>query len=119
MGRNSGITAFTKERHRGGDQPLTRIRVAFRATCSHRLPKLGGKGNHTSWATGVKRHQPLLQNSSIEEYTEMLQEKAAVKFLILVNIEEFNLKGLRERFQPLNPVLLSLESLSAKSELRF
>jgi hypothetical protein len=54
---------------------------------------LGGKGNHTSWATRDKRHKPLRQNSSIDEYTEKLLEKAAVKFLILVKIEEFNLKA--------------------------
>ncbi|BDQ66832.1 hypothetical protein NUITMVS3_43110 [Shewanella xiamenensis] len=65
---------------------------------------MGGKGNHTSWATGNKRHKPLQQNSSTDEYTEKLLEKAAVKFLILIKIEEFNLKGLSLRYQTVKTI---------------
>ncbi|ESE40901.1 hypothetical protein SHD_2458 [Shewanella decolorationis S12] len=66
---------------------------------------MGGKGNHTSWATRDQRHKPLQQNSSIEEYTEKLLEKAAVKFLILIKTEEINLKGLSLRYQRVKPFL--------------
>ncbi|MGL6013535.1 MAG: hypothetical protein ACRC0J_18840, partial [Shewanella oncorhynchi] len=79
---------------------------------------MGGKWHNPLWATGNKRHGKLQQNSSIDEYTEKPHKKAAVKFLIFIDIEEFNprtawLKFRYRSIEKLSGLLLKIYTVKA------
>ncbi|GGN14420.1 hypothetical protein GCM10007984_10900 [Shewanella putrefaciens] len=79
---------------------------------------MDGKRDQPLWTTGDERHGKLQQNSSTDEYTEKPREKAAVKFLIFIDIEEFNprtawLKFRYRSIEKLSGLLLKIYTVKA------